>query len=64
MTNNIVEILFENAGKYPNKLAIIHKKEKITYGKLAQNVKDYAQYLLSKGIDKKDNVLIFVPMTI
>ncbi len=64
MTNNIVEILFENAGKYPNKLAIIHKKEKITYGKLAQNVKDYAQYLLSKGIKKGDNVLIFVPMTI
>ena len=29
MTNNIVEILFENAGKYPNKLAIIHKKENL-----------------------------------
>lgn len=64
MTNNIVEILFENAEKYPNKLAIIHKKEKITYGKLAQDVKDYAQNFLSKGIKKGDNVLIFVPMTI
>ena len=64
MTNNIVEILFENAEKYPNKLAIIHKKEKITYKKLAQDVKDYAQYFLSKGIKKGDNVLIFVPMTI
>ena len=50
MTNNIVEILFENAKKYPEKLAIIHKKEKITYKKLAQDVKDYAQYFLSKGI--------------
>lgn len=64
MINNIVEILFENAQKYPNKLAIIHKKEKITYGKLAQDVKDYAQVFLSKGIKKGDNVLIFVPMTI
>ena len=64
MTNNIVEILFENAQKYPEKLAIIHKKEKITYGKLTQDVKDYAQYFLSKGIKKGDNVLIFVPMTI
>lgn len=64
MTNNIVEILFQNAEIYPNKLAIIHKKEKITYKKLAQDVKSYAQYFLSKGIKKGDNVLIFVPMTI
>ena len=64
MTNNIVEILFENAKKHPEKTAIIHKKEKITYAKLAQDVKEYAQYFLSKGIKKCDNVLIFVPMTI
>lgn len=64
MINNIVEILFKNAQKFPNKLAIIHKKEKITYEKLAQDVKDYAQYFLSKGIKKGDNVLIFTPMSI
>jgi len=64
MIKNIVEILFENAQKHPEKFAIIHKKEKITYGKLAQDVKDYAQVFLSKGIKKGDNVLIFVPMTI
>lgn len=64
MINNIVEILFQNAGKHPEKLAIIHKKEKITYGQLAQDVKDYAQYFLLKGIKKGDNILVFVPMTI
>ena len=64
MTNNIVEILFENAQKHQEKLAIIHKKEKITYGELAHGLKDYAQYFLSKGIKKGDNVLVFVPMTI
>lgn len=64
MTNNIVEILFENAQKHQEKLAIIHKKEKITYGELAYGLKDYAQYFLSKGIKKGDNVLVFVPMTI
>ena len=64
MINNIVEILFENAEKHPEKLAIIHKQEKVTYKKLAQDVKEYAQYFLSKGIKKGDNVLIFVPMTI
>jgi len=64
MINNIVEILFNNAQKHPEKLAIIHKREKITYGELAQEVKVYAQYFLSKGIKNGDNVLIFVPMTI
>ena len=64
MINNIVEILFENAEKHPDKLAIIHKNQKITYGKLVQDVKDYAQYFLSKEIKKGDNILIFVPMTI
>ncbi len=64
MINNIVEILFENAQKFPNKLAIIHKNEKITYSKLAKDVKEYANYFLSKGLKKGDNVLIFVPMTI
>ncbi len=64
MTNNIVEILFENAKKFPNKLAIIHKNEKITYSELSKDVKEYANYFLSKGLKNGDNVLIFVPMTI
>ena len=64
MTNNIVEILFENAKKFPNKLAIIHRNEKITYSELSKDVKEYANYFLSKGLKNGDNVLIFVPMTI
>lgn len=64
MTNNIVEKLFENAKKYPEKIAIIHKNQKITYSKLEKDVKNYAQYFLEKGLKKGDNVLIFVPMTI
>ncbi len=64
MINNIVEILFENAQKFPEKFAIVHKNKKITYGELAQDVKSYAQYFLSKGIKKGDNILIFVPMSI
>ena len=58
MINNIVEILFENAEKHPEKLAIIHKQEKVTYKELAQDVKEYAQYFLSKGIKKGDNVQV------
>ena len=31
MIENIVDILFENAQKYPDKIAIIHKKEKLYF---------------------------------
>lgn len=64
MTNNIVEKLFENAEKFPQKMAIIHKNEKITYSELAKDVKQYAQSFLEQGLQKGDNVLIFVPMTV
>ena len=64
MIENIIEILFDNAQKYPEKLAIIHKNEKITYENLAKDVKEYANYFLSKGLKKGDNALIFVPMSI
>ena len=64
MINNITEILFKNAEKFPDKIAIIHKNKKINYGGLAADVKDYACYFLEKGLKKGDNVLIFVPMSI
>ena len=53
MIENIIEILFDNAQKYPEKLAIIHKNEKITYENLAKDVKEYANYFLSKGLKKR-----------
>lgn len=64
MINNIVEILFENAKNFPEKLAIVHKKQKITYGEMLKSVEEYSQYFLSQGLKKGDNVLIFVPMSI
>jgi acyl-coenzyme A synthetase/AMP-(fatty) acid ligase len=64
MVENITEILFENAAKFPDKAAIIHKNKKITYGELADSTKKYARYFLEKGLQKGDNALIFVPMSI
>lgn len=64
MTENIIELLLENAEKYPDKAAIIHKNKKITYRELVSELKSYASYFLSKGIKKGDGVLIFVPMSI
>lgn len=62
-TFNIVQLFFFAAGKYPGKTAIIHEKRAISYYDLAQQVKDTAQYLLAKGINKGDRVMVFVPMS-
>ncbi len=61
---NIVEKLFENTGKYPDKVAIAHKSEKITYSELMSELNLYAGYFTEKGIKKGDKVLVFVPMGI
>jgi acyl-CoA synthetase (AMP-forming)/AMP-acid ligase II len=61
---NIVNLFFEAAAKYPNKAAIIYKEKEITFSEFEKQVKDTSAYLISKGIDKGDRVLIFVPMSI
>lgn len=60
---NISNLFFEAAKNYPNHIAIIHNNNKIDYKELAAQVKNTAQYLLSKGIRKGDRVLIFIPMS-
>lgn len=62
--NNIIEILFENAKNYPNKIALVYKNKKITYREFLLKVLNYSQYFLSKGLTKGDNILIFTPMSI
>jgi acyl-coenzyme A synthetase/AMP-(fatty) acid ligase len=63
-TFNIVDHFFEAAKKYPNKPAIIYKDEKISFSEFEKQVTETSAYLMSKGIDKGDRVLIFVPMSI
>lgn len=62
--NNIIEILFENAKKYSDKIAIVHKNKKITYREFLVKTLNYSQHFLSKGLSKGDNILIFTPMSI
>ncbi|MCK5028073.1 MAG: AMP-binding protein [Bacteroidales bacterium] len=64
MKPNIIEILDNISKEYPEKLAIIDKNRAITFGELESELKKTAQYFLSKGIVKGDNVLVFVPMSI
>ena len=64
MNTNIVAILEENAREFPGKTAIVHGKNRITYGELLRNVRRRAAGISAKGIGKGDGVLIVVPMSI
>lgn len=61
---NVIEYLHANALKYPNKIAIQHKNNFITYANLEKEVLQTASYFQSKGIKAHDRVLVFVPMSI
>ncbi|MEO8820602.1 MAG: AMP-binding protein [Ginsengibacter sp.] len=61
---NIVDLFFEAAGKYPDRIAIIDKKNQVTFFDLEQQVNNTANYFFKKGIKQGDRVLVFVPMSI
>jgi acyl-coenzyme A synthetase/AMP-(fatty) acid ligase len=61
---NIVDLFFEQAKSHPFKSAIIFQNDEISFGNLAQQINDTANFFLHKGISKGDRVLVFVPMSI
>lgn len=64
MSNNISNLFFIAAQKFPNRVAIVEKNQSITYKNLQQKVYDTSAYFIKKGIVKGDRVLVFVPMGI
>lgn len=64
MNVNIVRILESNAEQFPQKIAIIHGDQQITYGELLRNVQRRAAWFVQQGIGKGDGALIVVPMSI
>jgi acyl-CoA synthetase (AMP-forming)/AMP-acid ligase II len=64
MSNNISNLFFIAANKFPERIAIIEKNKSITYKNLQQKVHDTSAYFIKKGIVKGDRVLVFVPMGI
>jgi len=61
---NVTDLFFTHAEKSPGRCAIVNGKQRISYGELAEQVKQTAAYFQSKGIEKGDRVLVFVPMGI
>ncbi len=61
---NCVDLFIEAVQRNPQKLAIIHKNEHISYGQLRDEVLRTVTYFKSKGIKAGDRILVFVPMSI
>jgi olefin beta-lactone synthetase len=62
---NITRHFFDAAQKHPEKPAIIDRDGIIlSFGELAAEVEKAAAYYRSKGINRGDRVLVFVPMSI
>ncbi len=63
-SDNITSLFLKAANQHPDAVAIIEGVNNITYGQLEMQVKNYAAYLLKKGIKPGDRILVFVPMGI
>jgi olefin beta-lactone synthetase len=61
---NIIDLFFQSAQKYPDKVAIIDGDKQITFSELEQSVKSTSAYFIKKGIVKNDRVMLFAPMSI
>jgi olefin beta-lactone synthetase len=61
---NIAQLLINNAKRFGEKPAIIHKNKSISYQALANDVQAMVGYFTEQGLKAGDKFLIFVPMSI
>lgn len=53
----VVEKLFENAGRHPDKLAVVFENEEVTYGQLKEAVVRLASWFKLHGVQTGDRVV-------
>lgn len=56
----VQNFLEESAHRFPNKAALIHKGERLTYQEVDQKANKVARWLRSQGIQRGDRVAIFL----
>jgi len=64
MRMNLADILADAASKHPDRIAIRHRADSITYAGLARAAAARAARLRALGVAPGDRVLIFVPMSL
>lgn len=62
--NHNIALLFEKTSQlFPQRLALVHQNVSKTYKDLGKEVNQTISYFKSKGLEKGDRVLVFVPMS-
>ncbi len=61
---NVVELFLQAANLYPNRKAIVYKKEAISFAELENQMKSTALKFREGGVQKGDRVLMLIPMSI
>ncbi|MGL1936081.1 MAG: AMP-binding protein [Fibrobacterales bacterium] len=64
MISPIIELLIENAQRYPDKVAIVEGNKSVTYNELLILVKRKSAVLKKSNINCGDTILVYVPMSI
>ncbi|HQM80249.1 MAG TPA: AMP-binding protein, partial [Syntrophorhabdaceae bacterium] len=54
------DVLRRNAGKFPNKTAIVHEDTRLTFREFNERVNGLANALLKKGLNKGDRIGVLV----
>ncbi|MBL7946160.1 MAG: AMP-binding protein [Flavobacteriales bacterium] len=62
--SNIARLFFEQARSHPERVAIIHGAQRVTYGELAKQAEATAAGFMAQGLSTGDRVLVLVPMGI
>lgn len=61
---NIIELLKEVVLAQPDKIALVHGKEKVSFGELEQKSQSLATYFKDKGLEKGERALLFIPLSL
>jgi len=60
MTNCVHHFLEQSATQYPDKTAVVHAEERISYAVLNQAADNLAVYLITNGIGKGDRIALLM----
>jgi len=61
---SVHQIFEEQAEKYPNKIALVHKEQSLTYRELNEKSNQLAHYLIEKGLKKGNIVALLLDRSI
>jgi amino acid adenylation domain-containing protein len=62
--NTLIDLFDEQVNKNPDKIALVYKKEKLSYQQLNERANQFAHYLRAKGVKEEILIPIFIERSI